>query len=351
MSSSGASCKINAWIDFNADRDWSDSGEQIITDGMGAAGVINSFFFAIPGTPPFPARPTYARFRCSSQGGLGPAGGAPDGEVEDYQVRIEEPMDWGDAPDRPYPTLAANNGAYHILTPNGPVLGMLVDAEPDGQPDATATGDDASNLADEDGVAFATPLLPGQQGCVNVTLNPGGPAGMLFAWIDFDHSGVWGDGPAEQILTGLMVVPGPNAGLCFPVPATARPGATFARFRLTSTIASPLQPVGRAPDGEVEDYQVTVEAVKWNQPPVLNPGSQCYWGWDEPSVYRGEQIVADDWKCTDRRPVTDIHWWGSYQDWDEPEPPLPPFGPDRSTSVSGPMCPRGLEPPGAIRVR
>ena len=69
--------------------------------------------------------------------------------------------------------------------------------------------------------------------------------------------------------------------------------------------------------------------MKWNQPPVLNPGSQCYWGWDEPSVYRGQQIVADDWKCTDRRPVTDIHWWGSYQEWDEPEAPPPPLGPDR----------------------
>ena len=39
--------------------------------GRDAAGVINSFSFAIPGTPPFPAGPTYARFRCSSQGGLG----------------------------------------------------------------------------------------------------------------------------------------------------------------------------------------------------------------------------------------------------------------------------------------
>ena len=132
-------------------------------------GVINSFSFAIPGTPPFPAGPTFARFRCSSQAGLGPAGGAPDGEVEDYQVRIEEPLDWGDAPDPAYPTLAANNGASHILTANGPVLGALVDAEPDGQPNGTATGDDNSGLADEDGVAFATPLLPGQQACVNVT--------------------------------------------------------------------------------------------------------------------------------------------------------------------------------------
>ena len=28
MTGSVAACKINAWIDFNADRDWSDAGEQ-----------------------------------------------------------------------------------------------------------------------------------------------------------------------------------------------------------------------------------------------------------------------------------------------------------------------------------
>ncbi len=324
MSNSTAGCKINAWIDFNADRDWIDAGEQIITDGTGTPGGTNGFSFAIPGTPPFPTGPTFARFRCSTLTGLGPAGMAPDGEVEDYQVLIEEPMDWGDAPDPSYPTLSASNGAFHTLTPNGPVLGALVDAEPDGQPNATATGDDVSNLADEDGVVFASLLLPGQQACVNAGLSPTGPPGVLFAWIDFDHSGVWGDDPGEQILAGVAVNPGPNVGLCFPVPAPAQPGATFARFRLISPIAVPLPPTGPAPDGEVEDYQVAIEAVKWDQPPVLNPESphpNCYWGWDEPSVYGGERIVADDWKCSDSRPVTDIHWWGSYDEWDEKDPP------------------------------
>ncbi|NPA25355.1 MAG: hypothetical protein GXO34_05980, partial [Deltaproteobacteria bacterium] len=26
--------------------------------------------------------------------------------------------------------------------------------------------------------------------------------------------------------------------------------------------------------------------------------------------------VADDWQCRDERPVTDIHWWGSYWEKD-----------------------------------
>ncbi len=33
------------------------------------------------------------------------------------------------------------------------------------------------------------------------------------------------------------------------------------------------------------------------------------------------QILADDWACRDDRPITDIHWWGSYIGYDSPEPP------------------------------
>jgi hypothetical protein len=35
--------------------------------------------------------------------------------------------------------------------------------------------------------------------------------------------------------------------------------------------------------------------------------------------------VADDWKCEDDRPITDIHWWGSFIGWNQPH--LPPVVP------------------------
>ena len=48
-------------------------------------------------------------------------------------------------------------------------------------------------------------------------------------------------------------------------------------------------------------------------------------GWDEVSDYNNSPIVADDWKCKDDRPVTDIHWWGSFVGWNQPHvPPLLP---------------------------
>ena len=334
---------VNLLVDWNQDGQW--GGSVTCPGGTTPVSEHALVDFAVPngfngplsalGPPSFVIGPkaghVWARFSITQRPvGMGWIGNGQfeDGESEDYLLLVQAAQpnqyDWGDAPDPIYPTLSASNGAFHILTPNGPVLGALVDAEPDGQPNAAATGDDVSNLADEDGVVFATLLLPGQQACVNAALSPARPPGVLSAWIDFDHSGVWGDGPGEQILAGVAVNPGPNVGLCFPVPATAQPGTTFARFRLISPIAVPLPPTGPAPDGEVEDYRVTIEAVKWDQPPVLKPESphpNCYWGWDEPSVYGGERIVADDWKCSDRRPVTDVHWWGSYGEWDEKDPP------------------------------
>lgn len=81
-----AAPKLNAWIDFNADGDWDDPGEQIFTDQVMAIGP-NTFLVPIPAgaTPGL----TYARFRLNSLGGLTPMGAASDGEVEDYIVQID----------------------------------------------------------------------------------------------------------------------------------------------------------------------------------------------------------------------------------------------------------------------
>ncbi len=64
--------------------------------------------------------------------------------------------------------------------------------------------------------------------------------------------------------------------------------------------------------------------VKYSQPSVeLEPDSGLINGWDEPSVHANQDypIMADDWECIDQRPVTDIHWWGSFLGWTEKVPP------------------------------
>jgi len=68
--------------------------------------------------------------------------------------------------------------------------------------------------------------------------------------------------------------------------------------------------------------------VKYSQPPDVNDIAQGdINGWDEVSLYnhQPDPIMADDWKCEDDRPVTDIHWWGSFIGWTQPD--LPPILP------------------------
>ncbi len=80
--------RVDAWMDFNADGDWRDAGEQILISVPLPPGVS-----AIPIA--IPARavvgPTYARFRISAGGGLTPMGFCAGGEVEDYRVNLTLP--------------------------------------------------------------------------------------------------------------------------------------------------------------------------------------------------------------------------------------------------------------------
>ncbi|NQE46083.1 hypothetical protein C5S31_08695 [ANME-1 cluster archaeon GoMg2] len=161
--------------------------------------------------------------------------------------------DWGDAPDPTYPTLAASNGARHGNSPAGYYLGDSVDWESNGQPNSTATGDDAGN-DDEDGVTFVGSLTAGNPVTGQVTASK---SGFLNAWIDFNADGDWAD-TGEQIFTDVQLAPGLNE-LTFDVPSDATTGTTFARFRFCSGENMCSFYGGNAVSGEVEDYMVNIE--------------------------------------------------------------------------------------------
>lgn len=258
-------CVLNAWVDWNNDGIFGNSpGEQIAADltvPTGAPTVLSPSVpaGAVPGV-------TYARFRCSSATGIGPTGPAPDGEVEDYRVRVQG-FDFGDAPDS-YGTSLAANGARHLvdLTNNPLRLGQCIDIEADGQPSVNADGDDTHSgqsfglcFNDEDGIVFTTPLVACDSASVQVTASA---AGKLDAWIDFDGNGTFDAG--DSIYSGTAIVAGTQT-LSFPVPCNAHQGQTYARFRLSS--AGGLTPIGPANDGEVEDYAVNVSVNDFGDAP------------------------------------------------------------------------------------
>jgi uncharacterized repeat protein (TIGR01451 family) len=251
-------CSLDAWVDWNQNGVFNDAGEQIATSlnvPTGPPTVLSPSVpaGAIPGT-------TYARFRCSTAGGLTPTGAAANGEVEDYAVTIIG-SDFGDAP-------ATFGVAEHRVDPLVPLsLGGCVDTEPASQPNAGATGDDASPgtssvgscFDDENGVTLLAPLATCTIAGVSVNSSD---VAFLDAWIDFNGNGVFDLG--EQIFISQPVVPGANV-LNIVVPCNASPGLRYGRFRLSTT--GGLTPTGTTPNGEVEDYAFIVGDTDFGDAP------------------------------------------------------------------------------------
>ena len=182
---------------------------------------------------------------------IGAYGDDDNGSASGSAYFFSDVFDFGDAPDPTYPTLLASNGARHAAA--GPTLGSNCDTEADGQPATGADGDDTNGTPDdEDGVVFTSTLIPGASADVEVTASE--PC-TLSAWVDFNGDGDWADADEDIFPGGQALTAGVNS-LSFSVPAGARTGNTFTRFRVTTD--GPVTYTGLASDGEVEDYQVAV---------------------------------------------------------------------------------------------
>jgi len=180
---------------------------------------------------------------------------------------VQGRYDYGDAPG-PYPTTLAQNGARH--TSGGPWLGMAPpDAEQDGQPESSALGDDQQGTDDEDGMGFMTAVVPGQFTWVDITFSGPGQDLTFAVWVDWNQNGQWED-PAERYTSGNMKsLPALPLGIVVanPVPVSAKTGTTFARVRVYKGLNAAISPTGDGGPGEVEDFQVRVQATGQILPP------------------------------------------------------------------------------------
>ncbi len=268
LAPSGVTYYLSGWIDLNGDGDWSDPGEFATTIGLGNGLTPVNATLAFSGVPATPIPLTYARFRLASDRTAVqfPTGVAHDGEVEDHPVTVndlEEETDWGDAPDPLYPTLAVHNGAHHVIM-TGLYMGYDIDGETDGSPSFDAQGDDVGDgRDDEDGIDPAQLIFTENQSRA-IAVQVHTPAAMtvyVTGWADYDGNGAWeaseqapiqawsGSGSGQVTLTFPVVPPGS---------ALITNGQSFARFRLSTDRNALLLPTGAAPDGEVEDYRVTI---------------------------------------------------------------------------------------------
>jgi uncharacterized repeat protein (TIGR01451 family) len=266
----GSDAVVYGFVDWNGDGDFDDTNEVVTqTVADGALDQPVALNFTVPLTANTGAD-LGARFRLSTDTGLGPDGPAPDGEVEDYLVRVIG-LDYGDLPDGPYNTDSLGvDGPSHVIT-TSLQMGATIDAEDDGQPSANADGDDTNGVDDEDGVILPTIIVPGQTTSFEVTVtNNTGSEAVVYGFVDWNGDGDFGD--ADEVVT-QTVADGTTNGvvtLNFNVPLTANTGVDLgARFRLSTDTG--LGPDGPAPDGEVEDYEVTIQ-------PLLSLGNRV---WDD----------------------------------------------------------------------
>jgi hypothetical protein len=181
------------------------------------------------------------------------------GEVIDTLDAGMSRYDFGDLPYGE--TTLAEDGARHVVD-QVTFLGQLIDVDGDGLPDPDALGDDNDGMADDDGVAFLTPLMPGTS--ANVQVEPS-VDGFLNAWIDFDSDGTLDevtvthvDGvalPSPTTIADLELTGGSHV-LTIEVPANAT-GEMAARFRFTNDeMGDDRSASGEWDNGEVEDYML-----------------------------------------------------------------------------------------------
>lgn len=259
-------------------------------------------------------------------------------------------LDWGDAPEfiggAGYPTTAANNGANHII--RGPWLGDATDspdADPDGQQEPSALGDDTDILGgpvndDEDGVQIPMVMTIGMPSTITFEVNDGGSGtgGFVEAWIDWNGDLIWQG--SEQVVAGWY--PAGVQAINVTPPASSTPAQTFSRWRIS--LNGGLTPVGAAPDGEVEDHEVLLEEdlSKWLQRPDIT-----ITGMD---VHDTEPIIlADDFLCTEPGRITEILIWGSWLDDYYPfneDPGLVNFTLSIHEDIPDSLSPTGYSMPG-----
>jgi hypothetical protein len=214
---------------------------------------------------------------------------SPGADVYFHLLELTSTLEFGDLPEdatHQYGTTLANNGARHEPR-TGLRLGAKLDAEADGQPNLSATGDNvpAANTADdEEGVTRGPRLFAGDSypignwrpgtfmsglgGSVNVTINGACSSGAvchLRGWIDWNANGVLESSEVVITNTGFILSdgeftgPASNVTRYFDIPASPAcfGGTCYARFRLcggASGTSDCNSPDGLATTGEVEDY-------------------------------------------------------------------------------------------------
>ena len=171
---------------------------------------------------------------------------------------FEAVWDYGDLPES-YAT-TGYSAARHLTSSDATLyLGAVApDDEFDGHATLSADGDNASGVDEEAFSQFPTLSTSMSEYVLNVPLvNNSGMDASLFGWIDFNDDGQFS---ADEQASALVADAETTAVLTWSGFTLLAPDSTYMRLRLTCDPAgiNAENSSGSAPDGEVEDYAITV---------------------------------------------------------------------------------------------
>jgi len=175
-----------------------------------------------------------------------------DAESKNSIVNASRCFDFGDAP-LPFKTMLQDNGARHIIDPDV-YLGSGVSTDADGQLDSLASGDD------DDGVTFLNDWVLGDTARFEITASVDGyiriwyasseHLGELTVEEDFEYQ------DSENVKVKLFK--GGKATVKVSTSKFLEAGDYWMRIRFSTD--SSFSHFGEAPDGEVEDYLITIRS-------------------------------------------------------------------------------------------
>jgi PKD repeat protein len=236
--------RFAAWIDWNDDDDFQDVDEKLGEEGASA----NYEQVQITFTVPLNASAGNRRLRVRSAFntiGINPCQAYSFGETEDYDVNVVQ------SPTSTYciPSHNANND--HFITD----VSIAISYNPSGALQGPFY-QYYNNL-------LSAILQAGSQNTLSVSggyLN----ASSYAVWIDYNRDGDFDDSN-EKLSEFTASSPNQLHQIQFSIPWDAQAGATRMRVRCTSA-ALPLNACSNYPDGESEDYNVTI---------ISSSGSTC----------------------------------------------------------------------------
>ncbi|MFT5516955.1 MAG: putative repeat protein (TIGR01451 family), partial [Rhodothermales bacterium] len=220
---SAAQGLLSAWIDFDQNGNW-EASEQVITDISFASAGSFSTSFIVP--PSAATGGTFARFRYSTQSGLGPTGLAADGEVEDYLVSVVTRADLSLALTASAETVVAGTALTYTLQVDnaGPANAALTVASLVFGPGLTLTNSDCS-LSDPGGEWSIGTLAPGGSIQCLVTMDVSPQATGIASSTASVRSGTSDpDATDDQAALSTPIVTSADLEIVKSGPASATPG-------------------------------------------------------------------------------------------------------------------------------